>query len=355
MENKTTIIVPAAGKSSRFPNMRPKWLLTHPNGKLMIENALSNFLDKEYRIVLVTTKEIAEQHDVSLILQQLFGDRVELFQIPHQTKSPSETINYAIENYLKGDCSIIIKDSDGYVDVADMNILEDNFCIGVDLATNSVNNIIAKSFLKKDKNNIINDIVEKRISSNYICAGVYGFKSSTEFSTEYHKLTNMNLSNEIFVSHIVYSMIIGGSVFKYVDSTDFKDWGTMNEWTDVMNNHQTIFCDYDGVLVKNKGKFGVTNWYNSEDEAIEENVQTIKQLVDAGATLIITTSRYKSLESKISQFLDKNGISNYTILCGLPHARRVLINDYANTNPYPSAISLNLERNGSLNKLTNSL
>jgi hypothetical protein len=88
----------------------------------------------------------------------------------------------------------------------------------------------------------------------------------------------MNLENEIFVSHIVYSMLIGGSVFKYVDSTDFKDWGTMKEWTDVMNNHQTIFCDYDGVIVKNKGKFGVTNWYNSDDEPIEENIKTIKEL-----------------------------------------------------------------------------
>jgi ribonucleotide monophosphatase NagD (HAD superfamily) len=129
----------------------------------------------------------------------------------------------------------------------------------------------------------------------------------------------------------------------------------MKEWTDVMNNHQTIFCDYDGVIVKNKGKFGVTNWYNSDDEPIEENVKTIKELVDAGATLVITTSRDKSLEPKISDFLNSNGITNYTILCGLPHARRVLINDYANTNPYPSAISLNLERNGSLNKLTNNL
>jgi len=355
MERKVTIIVPAAGKSSRFPSVRPKWLLTHPNGRLMIENALSNFLERDCDIILATTKEISEKYDVSLILEQLFGDRIVLVEIPYQTKSPAETINYVIENHIKEDCSIIIKDSDGYVDVIDMDTMEDNFCIGVDLAKNKVNNIIAKSFLKKDKNDIINDIVEKKISSNYICAGVYGFKSAMDFSKEYHSLSNMSLSGEIFVSHIVYSLIIKGQLFKYIDSTEFMDWGTMDEWVSEINKYQTIFCDYDGVLSKNKGKFGRVNWYNSPDEPIIENLEIIKNLVDNGAKLIITTARDVSLNEKMELLLKDNGIDKFEILFGLPHSRRVIINDYANTNPYPSALSINLERNGLLKNIANNL
>lgn len=30
---KMKLIVPCAGKSSGFPNMRPKWMLTHPEGE----------------------------------------------------------------------------------------------------------------------------------------------------------------------------------------------------------------------------------------------------------------------------------------------------------------------------------
>lgn len=37
------LVVPAAGESSRYPNIRPKWLLTMPDGKLMIEKSLSFF------------------------------------------------------------------------------------------------------------------------------------------------------------------------------------------------------------------------------------------------------------------------------------------------------------------------
>ena len=32
-----TLILPVPGRSSRFPGMRPKWLLTMPDGKLMLE------------------------------------------------------------------------------------------------------------------------------------------------------------------------------------------------------------------------------------------------------------------------------------------------------------------------------
>jgi len=35
-----TLLLPVAGKSARYPGMRPKWLLTMPNGKLMIEQSV---------------------------------------------------------------------------------------------------------------------------------------------------------------------------------------------------------------------------------------------------------------------------------------------------------------------------
>ena len=43
-----TLIVPCAGKSTRFPNMKPKWMLTHPDGKLMIEKALEGMPLKKF-------------------------------------------------------------------------------------------------------------------------------------------------------------------------------------------------------------------------------------------------------------------------------------------------------------------
>ena len=54
-----SLIIPMAGKSSRFPNMRPKWMLTHPmsNRFMAIESILGlnlNFFDKIYFVGYLT-------------------------------------------------------------------------------------------------------------------------------------------------------------------------------------------------------------------------------------------------------------------------------------------------------------
>ena len=36
------IIMPCAGRSTRFPDLRPKYLLTNYNGQLMIERSLNS-------------------------------------------------------------------------------------------------------------------------------------------------------------------------------------------------------------------------------------------------------------------------------------------------------------------------
>ena len=56
MSKETTLIIPAAGKSSRYPNMKPKWLLSHPTGKLMIEKVLELAIENEGSENLVKDK-----------------------------------------------------------------------------------------------------------------------------------------------------------------------------------------------------------------------------------------------------------------------------------------------------------
>ena len=52
------LLLPVAGKSSRYPGIRPKWLLTMPNGQLMIERSLEglnlNFIKE---VVIIMLKE----------------------------------------------------------------------------------------------------------------------------------------------------------------------------------------------------------------------------------------------------------------------------------------------------------
>ena len=61
--------------------------------------------------------------------------------------------------------------------------------------------------------------------------------------------------------------------------------------------------------------------------------------------LIITTSRPYSELFYVKKILNKNNIKYNNIIMNLPHGRRILVNDFSNTNPYPSALAINIERN----------
>lgn len=61
--------------------------------------------------------------------------------------------------------------------------------------------------------------------------------------------------------------------------------------------------------------------------------------------IILTTARKSKYKNETVEQLKKYNIPYDNILYDLYHSKRFLINDFANTNPFPSAISINLSRN----------
>jgi len=59
---------------------------------------------------------------------------------------------------------------------------------------------------------------------------------------------------------------------------------------------------------------------------------------------VFTTARDESTDYFTRNTLDNLGFKNYRLLSGLPNADRLLINDYAKTNPFPRAVAINLNR-----------
>jgi 2-C-methyl-D-erythritol 4-phosphate cytidylyltransferase len=58
------IIMPAAGLSTRFPNMRPKHTLTDYSGKMMFEKSLKSFIGKHH-ITIGLLREHEEKYNIS--------------------------------------------------------------------------------------------------------------------------------------------------------------------------------------------------------------------------------------------------------------------------------------------------
>ena len=60
-----TLMLPCAGRSTRYPNMRPKWSLTHPNGRLMITQGISGIdLSNFDSICMAVLKEDLEKYNL---------------------------------------------------------------------------------------------------------------------------------------------------------------------------------------------------------------------------------------------------------------------------------------------------
>ena len=95
----STLIVPCGGKSSRYPGMKPKWLLTHPDGRLMIDKALDGLPAGRFERVIVTiVRPHAERHDAERILGQVFAGRhgVEVCVLDDFTGSVAETVQLTL-------------------------------------------------------------------------------------------------------------------------------------------------------------------------------------------------------------------------------------------------------------------
>jgi hypothetical protein len=336
----STLILPAAGKSSRFPGMRPKWLLTMPDGQLMIEKSVSLLdMSRFEEVVLICLREHVERYLSEDSLRTIcngFGHpRVRAVILDEPTKSQSETVAVGIhQGGVTG--PIFIKDCD--------NEFAYSFAGGNEIAVLDLNRVGLidaknKSYVAADGLGQVLNIVEKQVISNKFCCGGYGFRDAAEFCAHYEQVPD---GTEKYISHVIYHMLMAGERFTTSDADSYTDWGTLREYRHYQRAFITLFCDLDGVLFLNGSKFGAQGWNTAP---IEENLRTIAQLKREGRLyLVITSSRPRSEESYVSEQLGRFGINVDQFVMGLPHSRRLLVNDYSATNPYPSAISINLER-----------
>lgn len=344
------LIIPCAGRSSRYPDMRPKWMLTHPDGALMVEKAISGMnLEIFDRIIFTTILPHASLFESDLVLKQVFSQKsnIEICILDDFTPSVVDTVMQTIRKMsISG--SLVIRDADNYVKcIIPENI--PNAVVGLNISQNrSISHIESKSFIILNEQDIITNIVEKKIVSQYISLGVYCFESCKEFTDAANELTSTSAKKELYVSHVIAYLISQKNLlFSMLPAISYEDWGTIYEWLSIQKQKRAYFIDIDGVIMKNSGKYGSVNWFNN-DQCIQENVDLIKKLQKDGAQIVLVTSRPESTREHLMRILDKLGINPYAIIMGLYHSPRTLINDFAPSNPYPSATAISIPRNASL-------
>jgi len=338
-----SLIIPAAGSSSRFPNMRPKWMLTHPNGSLMINEAISGLkLSSVSKIYVTVLKDHIKAHTTLDKLVQSFHDMgikkdIKPVVLDSATQSQPETVYQTLKKE-KISGAIFIKDTDNFF-VHD--IKEENAVTVCDLNDLGLINASNKSYVTFNENQIIDNIVEKKIISSFFCTGGYSFKDADTFCRYFEALEN---TSSLYISHIIFNMLLDNHFFKAAEIKNLEDWGTAEDWNRFKKKYLTLFVDLDGVIVKNSGRYIGNEWGTTQ--GIEKNIKCLNTLYNTGKVkIIITTSRAAVCSDITKQQLKENGLKYDQIIYDLPHAKRILINDFANSNSYKSCDAINLPRN----------
>ena len=340
-----SLIIPAAGSSSRYPT-KPKWLLTCPNGNLMIQECIKGLdLINISSIYITILEEHYDKYLLDVDVKSLFdftGKSINILKLKNKTKNQPETVYKTIMHFnIEG--FIFIKDCDNYFST---KIEIGNYICYLKIdENNNVKKLFNKSFIELNENNneIIN-ICEKIIKSDMIGIGGYSFKDVNTFKKNYNICMNLKInSKELYLSHIILNCILNKETFNGIKCNNYLDWGTIEEWEEYKDSYKTLFLDIDGVLFKNCGEYTVIKW--GDNEPIQENINHIIDLYNTGKVqIILTTARKSKFKNTTIKQLQKYGIKYHTIIFDLFHCKRYLINDYSQTNTYPSAIAINLKR-----------
>lgn len=342
----TKLLIPAAGLSTRYGLERPKFLLQHPVGVSMLTYGLKDVKKLGVtRVVVITLAEFFHDIDENRLAKEVSdftGVDAEVFLLPNRTQSMVETLLKYIEANPDWDDFFMVKDSDNYISVFESISQNANFIAYANLNDFPFVTPGNKSFIDYDENHIVVNIAEKRVISNLINVGLIGFSSVTEFLYGMKKISKLS---DIFLSDVIRVLIDDGAGFQAVKVSEYEDWGVLEDWLKYARKFLTFFVDLDGTLCRNEHPLSRNGGWSNFEIILENAELLLKGNSDASWQIIFTTSRSEAYRTQITNALTDAGFKDFQLIMGLYHSKRIIINDYSKSNPYPSSVALNLERN----------
>lgn len=332
------IIVPAAGLSTRFPGMKPKYLLYDYKHEMMLVNALRAYRQRGCRIRIGLLKEHVEKYDAIEHIKHHWYDMVDYVVLDKPTRGPADTVYQILQqSKINIQTPILIKDCDSFFE---HDYEGDNYiCVSKISEHEVLKKLASKSFVKSNEQGIITDIIEKQVVSDTFCVGGYKFEAAGMFMRYFETL---NSTNELFVSDVIQNCISHGHIFTEKKVSNYVDVGTAQDWFE-FNDKPVIFCDIDGTIIKAQSRVG-SDTYQMPATPLYNNVSRLLEFQANGSRFVFTTARQEEASYDTRETLKNLGFKNFVLLMNLPNAKRILINDYNNANPFPRAEAINIKR-----------
>lgn len=222
-----TLIVPIAADKADYSRILPQPFRYDEEGTMYCVKAITGLpLDEISNIYFVILKEhderfmLSEQLAMQFRKHNLTNAAVTILDTP--TSCQAETVARAISlNCIEG--MVFIKDADCYF-TAD-EIMPQNGVAIYALENLPIVDPQHKSYVAVDDMFYVTNIIEKRVVSRFFSAGGYCFEDAKEFCRYYEQLKE---HSPLYLSHIIYAMLLDKKIFRPIEIDDYEDWGVTN-------------------------------------------------------------------------------------------------------------------------------
>lgn len=217
------LIVPIAADYTEYENRMPYVFNFSDDGVTICIKAIQGLdLTLFKSIYFVILRKHDERYNLSELLHMQFRmhglDKAKVVVLDESTSSQAETIYKCIcKEHICG--GIFIKDADGYFS-CDITLANGVVVYPLDkLDLVSPKN---KSYVEVDDQLYVINTIENKIISRYFNAGGYLFESADLFCRYFEKLRGYK---KLFMSHIVYAMLLDNISFRPFEANEYVDWG----------------------------------------------------------------------------------------------------------------------------------
>ena len=233
---KFNLIVPVAADKPEYNDTLPYVFRFDEDGVIICVKSILGIDMSQFDHIYFT---ILRKHDERFSLSEMLNlqfkrlglSQAKVVVLDSPTTCQPETIYQTIKREgVEG--ALFIKDSDCYFR---SEIYPKNGVAIYPLEELSIVDPRNKSYVAVDDMFYITNIIEKRVVSHYFTAGGYCFERTETFCEYYERLCGLN---PIYLSHIIYAMLLDKHEYRPIQVKEYKDWGTMHLYKMDLINQQ---------------------------------------------------------------------------------------------------------------------
>lgn len=224
---KYSLIVPAAADKAEYCDKLPYIFGLDKDGVIICIKSIMGLDLKRFDNIYFT---VLKKHNdrffivdsLKLQFKRLGLHNAHVTVLDNPTGDQAETVYQTIQKeQIEG--SIFIKDADSYFKTD----FSSNNGIAI-FPIEELDNLSPKdkSYVAVDDMYYVTNIIEKRVVGHYIGAGGYMIDDVRCYCEYYHRL---RAYGKLFLSHIIYAMLLDKKTFRPMIVENYKDWGTQKD------------------------------------------------------------------------------------------------------------------------------